>query len=270
MPSEIFNALNKEGQFTKEMLGAGATQIRKANYATKGIYFQAFTSLSTGLERIGKLCLMLDHYIENQKFPDINYVKNDIGHDILKLYDKSKEVVNSRDANFDFLSNLDGDIHLSMMRILSEFATSDRYSNINLVVGARRQGDPIAAWYAGVDALLYKTRVSAKRKNTIQRNASVISALLSKHTFVRHTSESGDEITDIEDASTRTGFVEAVAPYRQLYVLQIIRYWVELLTSLQDIAMKKGSHDIPFFSEVFAPFYNKDSYIRTRKTWDKI
>ena len=32
------------------MLGAGATEIRKANYAKKGVYFQSFTNLATGLE----------------------------------------------------------------------------------------------------------------------------------------------------------------------------------------------------------------------------
>jgi hypothetical protein len=56
--TQTFIALVNEAEFTKEMLGAGATQIRQANYATRGIYFQAFTSLATGLERIGKLCLM--------------------------------------------------------------------------------------------------------------------------------------------------------------------------------------------------------------------
>jgi hypothetical protein len=60
---------------------------------------------------------------------------------------------------------------------------------------------------------------------------------------------------------------EAVAPYRQLYVLQIIRYWVELLYSLEDITMKGGSQGIPAFGDIFAPFYNPDRYMRTRKTW---
>ena len=61
----IRNAFLNEAHFTREMLGAGATQIRQANYSQKGIYAQAFTSLSTGLERIGKLCYLLDTYIEN-------------------------------------------------------------------------------------------------------------------------------------------------------------------------------------------------------------
>lgn len=77
MFSKTFNALADEATFTKEMLGSGATQIRKGNYASKGNYFQAFTSLSTGLERIGKLCLMLDYYIDNDgKFPDFHHLKN--------------------------------------------------------------------------------------------------------------------------------------------------------------------------------------------------
>ena len=66
--NNTFNALLKEAQFTKEILGAGATQIRNANYARKGLYFQAFTSLSTGFERIGKLCLMLDLLLREPTF----------------------------------------------------------------------------------------------------------------------------------------------------------------------------------------------------------
>jgi hypothetical protein len=269
MFSETFKALNKEAQFTREILGSGATQIRKANYAAKGIYFQAFTGLSTGLERIGKLCLMLDHFIDHSsKFPDFEYMKNEIGHKIDVIYKKSAAVVTKRSLSMKFLQNLDGPIHQAVLKILSEFAQGDRYSNIDLVVGARRRSDPIAAWFMEVDKPLYETHVSKKKKETIRGNAATISALLSPHVMVRHTSETVSEITDVEDASYRTGMQTAVATYRQLYVLQIIRYWVELLSSLQYIEMQAGSEDIPFFNEVFAHFYNDDSYIKTRKTWD--
>jgi hypothetical protein len=67
-----------------------------------------------------------------------------------------------------------------------------------------------------------------------------------------------------------TGINEAVAPYRRLYVVQVIRYWTELLSSLEYKAMETGSQEIPFFREIFAPFYNDDSYVRTRTTWDKL
>lgn len=271
MFTETFKALNKEAQFTKEMLESGATQIRNANYAAKGIYFQAFTCLATGLERIGKLCLMLDHFIDhNGHFPDFNYMTKEIGHKIGVIYNKSQAVISKRSITMQFLSNLDDPIHQAILRILAEFAQGDRYSNIDLLVGSKRQSDPIASWFKEVDMPLYDTRVSKKKKETIHGNAAVIAAMLSPHAIVVHTSEAGGDINNIEDASLRTGMQKAVAPYRQLYVLHVIRYWVELLFSLQYTAMQTGSADIPFFSEVFASFYNDDFYIRTRKTWDTI
>lgn len=64
---------------------------------------------------------------------------------------------------------------------------------------------------------------------------------------------------------------EAVAPYRQLAVLQVIRYWTELLGELGYEAQRlPGGENIPFFGEVFGMFYNEDSYLRKRKTWDKL
>jgi hypothetical protein len=271
MFSETFNALNREAQFTKEMLGSGAIQIRNANYAAKGVYFQAFTSLSTGLERIGKLCLMLDHFIDhNGQFPDSNYMKNEIGHKIRVIYGKSLVIVSSRMIAMQFLSNLDDPIHQAILRILDEFAQGDRYSNIDLIVGAKRQSDPIASWFKKVDTPLYESRVTKKKKETIHGNAAIIAAMIAPYAMVRHTSETAGEITEVEDASRRTGLQRAVAPYRQLYVLHVIRYWVELLSSLQYTAMQTGSQDIPYFTEVFAGFCNADSYIKTRKTWDTI
>jgi len=90
----MFDALVKEAQFTREMLGAGATKIRIANYATRGVYFEAFTSLSTGLERIGKLCLILDRLIETRDgLPDLSYLKTKIGHDLTLLYTESKSII---------------------------------------------------------------------------------------------------------------------------------------------------------------------------------
>lgn len=271
MFNETFTALVKEAQFTKDMLGAGATQIRNANYAAKGLYFQSFTSLSTGLERIGKLCLLLDYYIDNNgRFPDFNYLKNEIGHQIDLLYIKSIEVKVKRSFNFSFMQNLDGDIHQNILKILSSFAKGDRYSNINLLTNSRQQSDPISDWYKNVDSLIYENIVRDSRKRKIENNAEIISRMTQSFTMVLHSSESGSEINTVKEASFRTGMQKAVAPYRQLYVIHIIRFWYELLSNLQYSAMSLNKQDIPFFGDILGGFYNPDSYIRTRKTWDTI
>lgn len=269
--NQTFNALVKESQFTREMLGSGATQIRNANYATKGIYFQAFTSLSTGLERIGKLCLMLDFYIKNQgTFPDLQYMKRSIGHDISRIYLESKSIINNHSISLNFLGNLDGSIHQNILTVLSDFANGDRYSNIDILVGNTRQSDPLASWFKNVDQVIFQSHISDKKKVKIEQNARIINHLIGNFSSVLHTSETGTEITDVEEASYRTGMQKAVVPYRQLCVLQIIRFWVELIGELQTKAMAMNNQDIPFFSEIFALFYNDDSYFKTRKTWDKV
>ena len=226
--NETFKALQKEAQFTNEMLGAGATQIRRANYASKGVYFQAFTSLSTGLERIGKLCLMLDYYLShNGKFPDFNYMKNEVGHKIRLIYEKSQEAVQTRSIVLQYTKNLSNPVHLAILEVLSDFAEGDRYSNIDLVLGGRRKSDPVRNWFDMVDSPLFSTCVSARKKQMIDHNAAIGAALMDRFVSVSvlHTSETGAEITEFEEASRSTGRYEAVAPYRQLYVLQVIRYW---------------------------------------------
>ncbi|WP_218353083.1 hypothetical protein [Alteromonas lipotrueiana] len=270
MYSSTFRALINEAQFTSDILGAGATQIRQGNYAKKGLYFQAFTSLSTGLERIGKLCLMLDYYLDNNsKFPDFKFLKNNIGHDLELLYQKSQEVIKKRNLNLNWMNKFDDPIRLNIISILSTFAKGDRYSNINILVNAKQQGDPIAAWFEKVDLPLFDERVSSKKKDRISHNARVFEALTARFTSVNHTSETGTHIDSVLEASFRSGLEEAVLPYRQLYILQIIRYWVVILWELQMLAMVNGGNeDIPHFSEIFATFYNEDRYFKSRKTWD--
>jgi hypothetical protein len=197
-------------------------------------------------------------------------MKKQIGHDIAAIYQQSKTIIARYSISMSFLKDLDDPIHQAILSIFSEFARGDRYSNIDLLLGGKRPNDPIASWFEQVDQPLYRIRVMQKKKDTIERNAAAVASAFGQHAMVLHTSEIGDEITDFKEASHMTGIYEAVAPYRQLYVLQIIRYWSELLCSLQSEAMKTGSQDIPFFNETFALFCNDDSYIRTRKTWDKL
>jgi len=45
-------------------------------------------------------------------------------------------------------------------------------------------------------------------------NAAAVESILGQHVMVLHTSETGDEVRDIEQASHMTGMYEAVASYR--------------------------------------------------------
>ena len=219
--NQVFQALLDEATFTREILGSGVTQLGKANYARKGLYFESFTSISTGLERIGKLCLMLDHYINNDGvFPESDDLKKSIGHDLAKLYSKSQVIIKSNSLNL----KLDDVLHEKIIKILTEFSKGDRYSNIDSLTSCSTLTDPIRKWNQEIDAVIYENRVLTKKKKSIEENAKLIDTLISTYTMIRHTSESREDLTTVESASLLTGKTEAISKYRQQYVLQIIRY----------------------------------------------
>ena len=131
------------------------------------------------------------------------------------------------------------------------------------------KNDPIKDWHLKVDRVLFEKRVSQAKKDKIKFNSEMAGRILSGLSIVQHLSESGLELNDIETSSYQTGVASAVAKYRQLYTVHVIRYWVDLLLKLQYEAYKKNL-DIPHFSEIFAIFNNKDSYLLTRKMYERL
>lgn len=265
--NDYFEALCKEAQFTGEMLCSGYTEIRKANYAKRGVYFQAFTSLSTGFERIGKLCYLLIYIIEHDGcFPTDKDLKNVFRHDIIKLYKLIIEFKNKHDIKYDFLQDLDKPIYQSILNVLSRFGKGDRYANIDLLINNRSYDDPISVWYKDVDLVIFQEKISEKKKKKIQMDASLVHYLTSDFVMIRHTGEDGKEINTAFEGSLRTGINDAVAPYRQLYVFHIIRFFVESLNMVEAIFNNQHFFKIPYFMEIFRVFYNDDSHFKNRKT----
>ena len=265
-----FVALLEEGQFTFQILGNGVTQIGKANYAQKGYYFSSFTSLSTGLERLGKLCVIVDYYLKNDcQFPCEGKYFRKIGHDLESLYQISRNIVNDNNVKFEYLDNLNSNIHSKTLYVLTKFANGDRYSNLNFITNNNWSFDPIKEWFEKIDQELFDTRVSIRKKEKINNDSEMADLLLGSVSSVRFINESGKEISSMKESSFLTGMLESVSKYRRLIVLQIIRYWVEILTDLQYQAMAQRKNDIPFFSEIFSLFRNDDAYFLTRKTYNK-
>tara|TARA_R110002049_G_scaffold240426_1_gene414198 strand:- start:1478 stop:2305 length:828 start_codon:yes stop_codon:yes gene_type:complete len=265
-----FHIFIDEAQFTREILGSAVTRIGKANYSQKGIYFEAFTGLSTGLERIGKLCLIVDYYItHNGTFPGENLLKNKLGHDLLKIYSKSQLIVKQRNIQFSYQDKIDDPIQIEILKVLSSFAKGDRYSNIDFLANSKHQSDPTRTWHEQVDKKLYENRVSEKKKLYIEANAKYMNQMFGQAVGVRFQSESREEINNLEKSVFLSGMTESIEKYRRLYILQIIRYWVEIIRSLQHSARQLNLRDIPWFSEIFSIFNNDDSFFLRRKTYEK-
>ena len=97
-------------------------------------------------------------------------------------------------------------------------------------------------------------------------DASLVHYLTSNFVMIRHTGEDGKEINTAFEGSLRTGINGAVAPYRQLYVFHIIRFFVESLNMVESVFNNQNFFEIPYFMEIFRFFYNDDAYMKGRKT----
>jgi hypothetical protein len=263
----LFNALLKEAQFTSEMLSAGYEQIGKANYAKKGIYFQAFTSLSTGIERLGKICLILEYIISNKgNLPTDEYIKKEIGHDLEKIYLQIRKIKEKYKFNLEGLQDLDNKIYKNIISILSRFGKGDRYSNIDLIINKRGYIDPITSWYTDIDMEIFNNNVKKTKKDYIEKTSQFLDNILSQNSMVVHTSEDESQINTMYKYNFHSQIYYAVEQYRRIYVYQIIRYFVEILIGLQRYIQENNLFNIPYFSEIFSIYYWDEKYIRRRKT----
>lgn len=135
---------------------------------------------------------------------------------------------------------------------------------------SKSQSDPVSEWYTKIENEIFKTNVTEYTKNKILENAKFVSEFMGENSLVRFSNETGGIINTLEESSIKTGMANANRKYRQLYVAQIIRYWVEILRELNYITIKSNSEDIPYFREMFTIFFNDDKYLLNRRNFESI
>ena len=116
-----------EGSLTAFSLAEGLDCLRKANVYEKGLYYQAFFSLSIGIERLLKLIIIYDYRVKNNgKFPENKEIKTK-GHDLHEMF------------NIVVPSILENNIYNSTISFLSDFAKTTRYYNLDVLTGKEIQ-----------------------------------------------------------------------------------------------------------------------------------
>lgn len=128
--------LANEANLTASLLGNGLNALRKADLYNKGLYYQAFFSLSIGIERLLKIIIINEYRVNHEgAFPtDINPRK--FGHDLIKLC----EYIGIRFEN--------NPLHVKIIGFLNDFAKRSRYYNIDSMMNTSIEyEDPLSDWY---------------------------------------------------------------------------------------------------------------------------
>lgn len=251
MLTEKERNLANEAALTASLLGNGLNALRKADLFNKGLYYQAFFSLSIGIERLLKIIIINEYRVRNDgSFPtDINPRK--FGHDLIKLCDY---------IGIKFESN---PLHIKIVIFLNDFAKRSRYYNIDSMMNANvKYDDPLSDWYLLSQDILN----SSKKKNIIQ-NKKQFANIMDSFSFIRMNDLNGNEITNAMGLLKEFESRDIIQSYSVQYMFEII---TKLVNKIR--IMENQKYMMPVLSEFF-PLYHKcwkPYEIRKKKDWLKL
>src|ERR1041385_1034107 len=169
-----FVLFQQEGYLFNSALTSGLTALRNGNVSAPGRLYVAFFQLSTGLDRLMKVILILNEFATKGEPPTEAQLKRGFGHDILSLFaavqGATLAVPQEAAAALDQHS-----VDFAILRFLSDFAVSERYFNLGSLTAGRVAQDPLARW----DELLMRIlrdEVDPRRLRLIQRTSAELGA----------------------------------------------------------------------------------------------
>src|SRR5712691_11621282 len=246
--SPRWNAFAREAGIAGQSLSSGLTALRKANYADKGMYVQAFFGLSIGLERLLKLIVLIDFALRNRGTYPGNADLRRFGHDIQLLFAEARTVHNrlpKPEGRYEIpVGGLEDDI----IAFLTRFAASTRYYNLDFLAGSTQPAqsmDPIAEWSDTIARQILAKHYPKQKRERDERNTAAIGAMMEPIPMVLQSSEDGTELNTVESASRRTGENKIMQKYGTFYCLKIVRFAFMVMYDLEHEARKANLDDVP-------------------------
>jgi hypothetical protein len=138
--------LAQEGHLASVTTLTGFEFMLRMDYDRVGTIYSTFFELAAGLERMMKLAVVIDYMVNNSLKPPTDKEMRGFGHAISDLYARCKEMSDHRGlTKYDWAdpSSIGG----QMLAVLSSFAKSARYYNLDQIVGGRSDRDPLSEWF---------------------------------------------------------------------------------------------------------------------------
>jgi hypothetical protein len=268
--SQTFFLLQLEGYITRSSLSTGLTEIRNANIGEKGRYYSGFFQLAIALERMCKLCLVLDYMESNRLKPPGKSAIMRYGHNLQKLYAAAEQVATrraySRSPEF-VLSAL----RIQILEFLCEFAQSTRYTNLDGLASGTPGKEPLEAWQDILSQLI-QTNVSPSKQERIIRTGQELGQLLEEFTTAQiHDLKSG--VLSIRNCLTIPQLLHEGSRFAVWEVSKIFRPVIDLIDELANEARNVNVRispqlcSIPDMGEFYWFIPNDRKSVLRKKRW---
>ncbi len=246
------------------LLSSGLTDIKHADYSSPGTYYQAFFSLSVGLERICKLIITVSAYVSEGVFISDKEFKKTYSHDLKLLFSSLERLVAQGDV-----SSESGEIPTTQreaaddtIAFLADFGRKNRYYNLDFLTSDSVTNiDPLASWRLLV--LKHFPQVGWAKK---ELNPVALSYLNAIHK-VSFTREDLVPITSLSQEIVEGKTAEHLQRNGAVLCIRLIRFAASCLSSL---SYKRHFADdvLPVFSDFCYLQHFSDSYVRSRRTFN--
>jgi hypothetical protein len=219
----IFLSLNREAELSVRLICDGINALRKANRAPDT--YSALFSITIGVERLGKLAILLDRFFANNgEFPSDRELRR-IGHDIDALSKELVSIANNRNIEKAEISIFDETISKRITTCLSDFAKGSRYYNLDRLVGSTKanNSDPIVKWREEVGQLVLNTHYPKWRREKDFQQAASLGSALDGVSFTMGIAQDNTLIDSQVEAiriSKENRYLKKWVPY---YILRIVR-----------------------------------------------
>jgi hypothetical protein len=243
-------------------IAIGLTAIRRYDFTDKGQFFAGMSAFTTGLERLLKLTIVLDHALTHGSLPTNTDLKSKFRHRLDDLFEAAGKINEQRGFGIN-TSAIDDPLSVTIRRILTKFASATRYYNLDFVTGATLATDkePLQEWTAEVCCELLR------RHHRWTRQMKEDVAFANSYTGVRgivvgHVGDDGSAITDLAAMAREGALAATKQKYSVLYLHQLLMFCIDLLEALDALSGPLG------VSEVFRYMWCTDRrMILNRRVW---
>ncbi len=256
----------QEGYLFSACLATGLTELRTAHVHNKGAFYSALFNLSVGAERLLKVIVIMEHMLNNKLAVPTKQQLKGYGHNIVELYDRASSIAKNHSVVVPERSMLDT-INRELLRLLSDFAQTTRYHNLDALSASHRGQDPLKHWGEIIISIL-SSDVPTRQREKILATANGIGNAIDDITMTLMHGLDHTPLSTAEALALPGLHDQAVkfAVYRIVTILSPIR---DLLSALSHEAYSLGVAVPPFpqMQEFLEWLWSDRQYVLRKKKW---
>jgi hypothetical protein len=264
--SAIFLLLEQEGFLISSCLGSGLTDLRSAHVHNKGAFYSSLFNLSIGIERLLKALVIIEHMATNNLSVPTKKQLKSYGHNIEELYDQCVTIADARGVAVPARNSLNP-IQKEIISLLSDFAQTTRYHNLDALTPSHVGRDPLDHWGQIVTAILEKDVPKSQKEKILSQSNLVASAIDDITVTIMHGLDKTPLST--EEALALPGLHDQAAKYAVLQVVEMLAPLRELTSELSHLAYTLNTTEpvFPQMQEFIQWLWDDRQYVLRKKRW---